>query len=124
MYASAPLILNWMELSPMNLSDDPYFANFSNDNDLWCLIAERVKQLPPEQRGDWQSILESLRERDLMTLQALQIAESGLEMILNQRRSASQPIGPAALGRADSTRPETNWRVDPHPGSGGCMWLI
>lgn len=108
----------------MNLSDDQFFANSSNDNDLWSMIAERVKLLPPEQRCDWQGILASLRERDLMTLQALKIAESGLEMILNQPRSANQPIGPAALGKVDSHRPETSWRVDPQPGSGGCMWLI
>ena len=111
-----------MEILPMNPQPMPHNPMSQNDNDLWKQIADRVKQLPADQRHDWQMILATLQQRDQMTLNALKLAESGLQHIASKMVNI-QP-GHQVLKTSDPMKPETTWRVDPKPGSSGCMWLI
>lgn len=106
----------------MNPQPMPNNQMSHNDKDLWKQIADRVKQLPADQRHDWQMILATLQQRDQMTLNALKLAESGLQQIASRMLNTEKSHH--LLRTSDPMKPETTWRVDPQPGSGGCMWLI
>ncbi|MBI1325354.1 hypothetical protein GC170_19490 [bacterium] len=99
--------------------------NIMDDRDLWRSVASRLDAMCERDRKEWEPVVETLRERDRMTVQALRLAESGLKMMArNVRRMEEEqarlsgafrvPIGPIASHHV---------RMDPQPGSGGCMWI-
>ena len=100
-------------------------CNICTDYDLWSQIKSRAAKLPATERTEWERLLASLKQRDEMTLNALKLAESGLRMMasrmteMEQRKSQSQ-----RLFRQDlAGRNGQAMRIDPSPGSDGCMWL-
>ena len=100
-------------------------CNICTDYDLWNQIKSRAAQLPATERTEWERLLASLKQRDEMTLNALKLAESGLRMMasrmnkMEQQKSQSQ-----RLFRQDlSGRNGQAMRIDPSPGSDGCMWI-
>ncbi len=100
-------------------------CNICSDYDLWNQIKSRAAQLPATERTEWERLLASLKQRDEMTLNALKLAESGLRMMasrmnkMEQQKSQSQ-----RLFRQDlSGRNGQAMRIDPSPGSDGCMWI-
>lgn len=94
-----------------------------DDKDLWKQIGEQVQLLPTDQRHDWQLILATLKERDQLTIQALKIAESGLEL-MNSKLNGPNPDARTMQKKCVQLNSDSVWRVDPQPGSGGCMWLV
>lgn len=96
-----------------------------DERELWRFVASRLDAMCEQDRKEWEPLVATLRERDRMTVQALKLAESGLKMMARnvrrmeaekERLSASfrTPIGPGAANHV---------RMDPQPGSGGCMWI-
>jgi len=96
-----------------------------DERDLWRFVAARLDAMCERDRQEWEPLVATLRERDRMTVQALRLAESGLRMMArNVRRMEEEkeqranvfraPIGPAGANHV---------RMDPQPGSGGCMWI-
>lgn len=95
------------------------------DQHLWQMISQQLHTMPEKQRKEWEPLLECLQERDRMTAQALKLAESGLKMMAkniqkmeNEKSRVNRLFQPAIGPSGDN-----HWRVDPQPGSGGCMWM-
>lgn len=96
-----------------------------DDHQLWQLIAERLHTMPAKQRAEWEPLVNCLQERDRMTAQALKLAESGLKMMaknlqkMENEKARTNSLFQPAIGPSG----QNHWRVDPQPGSGGCMWM-
>lgn len=95
------------------------------DQELWNQVKQRAAALPVAERSEWDRLIASLQERDAMTVQALRLAESGLRMMARRMTDLEhQKAGQQQLFTAgQSVLADYQWRVDPQPGSGGCMWL-
>lgn len=100
--------------------------NIMDERELWRSVAKRLDAMCERDRHEWEPVVATLRERDRMTIQALRLAESGLKMMArNVRRMEAEreklsdafraPVGPVSNS--------THVRMDPQPGSGGCMWI-
>ncbi len=96
-----------------------------SDQELWNQVKMRAAGLPAAERKEWDRLIASLQERDAMTVQALRLAESGLRMMarrmteMEQQKVEQQKL----FLPSGSYRTDGHWRIDPQPGSGGCMWL-
>ncbi|MFM7315545.1 MAG: hypothetical protein ACKO5E_01240 [bacterium] len=95
------------------------------DQELWNQVKQRAAALPVAERSEWSRLIASLQERDEMTVQALRLAESGLRMMARRMTELEQQkVERQQLFTAGQPAPaDFHWRVDPQPGSGGCMWL-
>ena len=76
-------------------------------------------------RQEWEPLVETLRERDRMTVQALRLAESGLKMMARNVRRMEEEREKLAGAFRSPIGPMTSHhvRMDPQAGSGGCMWI-
>ena len=96
-----------------------------SDQELWQAVASRLQYMPKKERDEWAPLIATLEERDRMTAQALKLAESGLTMMarnmkqMETERSESKNMFQPKFGQSSLN----HWRVDPQPGSGGCMWM-
>lgn len=95
------------------------------DQELWNQVKQRAAALPVAERSEWDRLIASLQERDEMTIQALRLAESGLRMMARRMTELEKQKGERQqlFTAGQAMIADHHWRVDPQPGSGGCMWL-
>lgn len=105
--------------------ESPAVDYIADDSELWQIVRDRLHLMPEKQRREWEPLISGLQERDRMTAQALKLAESGLKMMAkNLKRMEDDKLARANLfqPKIGPTR-DNQWRVDPQPGSTGCMWI-